>query len=143
MAHLVRASLTQNPQNPHPSPSLVRTSPHWPSLVRTSPGQGLVPDLSLPLAALPEGWVFTHLIRLGSDTWQVNLKDEAHVVVASGDSIPEAFTNALAKVEAQAYTGTFFTFTKNLVESRRDPRNLLETLGLAKPQTPLKRRLGL
>lgn len=46
-----------------------------------------------------KGWELSHLIRLPGEDWQVNLRSEDSVVVATGDSITAAMLSALQKTD--------------------------------------------
>lgn len=89
---------------------------------------------------LAPGWTLTHIINLEPD-WQVNLKDDEHVVVATGVTIEEALSNADRKIANHDYVGiriSVFAF-RDKTEANPAARNLLESLGLAKPKTIVRR----
>lgn len=77
-------------------------------------------------SCLPKGWALSNLIFLDPD-WQVNIADDEGVVVATGDFIEEALTNAQAKALEGKYVGKF---------------KIERAIGLS-PLTNLAERLGL
>ncbi len=96
--------------------------------------------MNLP-EGLPEGWIFTHLIFL-DPAWQVNLRNEFHVVVATGETPAIAIDNAVEKIFLEEFSG-HFRFPEDLLKKPKvNPKTLLESLGLAKP-LEITRRKGL
>lgn len=97
--------------------------------------------MNIPIEDLPSGWTFTHLIFL-DPCWQGNARDDHHVCVASAET-PEAVVPALCrKIEREEFVGAF-KFTPNLLQRPIfDPKNILVSLGLAKPVV-IKRRKDL
>lgn len=91
---------------------------------------------------MPEGWILTHIINLDPG-WQVNTKDDEHVVVATGETIEEAIIGASIKIAYGDYNGTLFHVASiRSPEFNFDsPRALLAKLGLTRPSAPIKRRL--
>lgn len=88
---------------------------------------------------LPEGWCITHIISLEPE-WQVNAKDDEHVVVATGDSIDEALGNACDKIANHQYHGRLFELERMYREPAQIPFNLALALGIRKPQIITRRR---
>lgn len=83
-------------------------------------------------AGFPLGWHVTHIMFIDT-SWQVNVYDDEHAVVATGETIEDALNNATAKILECIYVGRLFN-------GLRPPRvevtgSLLERLGLAKKVT--------
>lgn len=94
-------------------------------------------DLSYLNSKLQDGWVFTHLILLEPD-WQVILKNNEHVVVATGDSPSAAFVSALWKIEHEQWAGRLFHLKRMGEPLHQAGKSLLASLGLE--GKPFKRR---
>jgi hypothetical protein len=94
-------------------------------------------------SALREGWHLRNLIYLNPE-WQVNLCDGEYCLSATGDTIDEALANAYEKTfDESKWLGRLASLPK--LASMRSPEaitlgnNLLSTLGLLKPQAPVRR----
>ena len=74
-------------------------------------------------AILPNGWCLSNLIAL-DDGWQVNVKDDEHVVVAIADTIELALYEAAYKAENHDYLGRLY-MPNIYTESRIDLVGLL------------------
>lgn len=96
---------------------------------------------------LAPGWTLTHIINLEPD-WQVNLKNDEHVVVATGATIDEALAAADHKIANHDYVGILINvFAMRSPKTKSEQidgvrgKELLQALGLAKKAEPVKRRL--
>lgn len=94
-------------------------------------------------ACLIEGWYLTHAIRLGEADWQVNITDDEHVCVATGETIEYALIAAQAKALEGKFVGQLFHLSSKFIgeKSLQAGRSLLASLGLTKPPSPIKRRI--
>ncbi len=98
--------------------------------------------MTFDLPDLPPGWTLTHIILLDSGCWQVNAKDDEHVVCATGNDPADATHHVVEKILLEDYSGAFH-FVRNILQRPIfDPQNMLVSLGLAKPLT-IKRRKDL
>lgn len=87
------------------------------------------------------GWTFTHLINLRPG-WQVNLVDDTHVVIATGETIEDAFNSAISKAQNGEYAGQLFSIGRMMSpELRMEGSSLLARLGLLKEEKPFERRV--
>lgn len=85
---------------------------------------------------LPEGWVLSNLIYLDPE-WQVNIRDDEGVIVATGASIEESLHNATVK----AYEGTYVgRFKYDPAPNTHRVTNLAERLGFVPKPTTINRR---
>ena len=88
-------------------------------------------------STLPTGWHLSNLIALDFG-WQVNIKDDEHVVVATGPTIESALGEAAYKAENHDYLGRLY-MPRAFTESRIDLSGLLN-LGRKAPMD-FKRRI--
>jgi hypothetical protein len=89
-------------------------------------------------ALLPIGWRLTHLIHLDPE-WQVNITDDDHVVVATGETPERALAMASANIIAERYAGRIFALGAMYREGSERITNLAERLGLI-PKGRINRR---
>ena len=91
---------------------------------------------------LPFSWSLTCLTFLDPE-WQVIIKDDEHVALATGETIEDALTNAASKALNHIYVGRLFSLGRAYHEPTEpaSAKSLLQSLGLAKPEQPLTRRI--
>lgn len=91
---------------------------------------------------LPQGdeWYLSNLIFLTAESWQVNITNGEHVTVATGTNPEDAISNATLKAESGIFTGRLNSLERAYLEPA--PSKLdLRSLGLAKPQPKIERRI--
>lgn len=90
--------------------------------------------LTILNSTIPSGWAISHIMCIDPE-WQVNLRSEEHIAVATGETIEEAIANTVIKIANHKYD------TKFSVRSVRMPEqpSILTLLNL-KPQPKVLRR---
>ena len=91
---------------------------------------------------IPSGWSLTCLTFLDPE-WQAIIKDDEHVALATGQFIESALSNAASKALNHIYVGRLFSLGRACHEPTEpaSAKSLLQSLGLAKPEQPLTRRI--
>lgn len=106
-------------------------------------------DLATLLNAFPlEGWQVSNVVRLTEDSWQVNITNEEHLVLATGDTIEAAFDKANDKASRGEYYGRLITAARITWEEVSDGeckpppiQDLLPGLFAPKVDPNFKRRI--
>ncbi len=89
----------------------------------------------------------THAIAVGHE-WQVNISNDEHVCVATGETIEDALMNAYAKANEGKFTGLLIHMASHryigdqpIIPNTNAGRQLLASLGLGRKAQPIKRRI--
>jgi hypothetical protein len=90
--------------------------------------------ISIELSDLPEGWNVAHIISLNPG-WQVALRDDEHIVIATGDTAFEASYNAVYKIYDQNYFGRLYT-SQDFFNPPPNLQAVLEGMGVLRKRDP-------
>lgn len=90
---------------------------------------------------LPEGWHLSNLIFLDPD-WQVNISNDEHIIVGTGDDPESALAHAASKTDDPSkYLGRLFSLPRYDEPEDGRGESLLARLGLVKKREAITRRV--
>lgn len=90
----------------------------------------------IELPDLPKGWNLAAIINLGEE-WQVNLRDDTHIVVGTGLTPWAACEAATWKVFDNVFVGVIYHRVDD--KPQLDHEDILRSLGVSRP-APMVRR---
>jgi hypothetical protein len=90
--------------------------------------------INLELPDLPDCWGLAHIISL-DPCWQVGLSDKEHFVVATGDTVEDAWHAAIGKIIRQDFIGRLYT-PQDFSNPPPNLQAVLEGMGVLRKRDP-------